>query len=137
MPKKKSGFNNKAYQNEYHKAMKTKLISFNPANNDDMTLWEYLKTKENATAYIKDLIRNDMGYHKSVEDMERRVHEDLKEVSPLTFPAQDGYRDEEAIREFLENGNRLLVHRQGNWEVRVDVDARKVLAVDYLLKTNI
>lgn len=103
----------------------------------DADIIQWLDKQDSMQGYIKDLIRNDMGYHKSVEDMERRVHEDLKEVSPLTFPAQDGYRDEEAIREFLENGNRLLVHRQGNWEVRVDVDARKVLAVDYLLKTNI
>lgn len=61
MPRKKSGaFDNKAYQNEYHKAMKTKLISFNPANTEDMLLWDYLQTKENQTGYIKGLIRKDM-----------------------------------------------------------------------------
>ena len=44
MPRKKSGlFDNKAYQNEYHKAMKTKLISFNPNSPEDMRLWEHLQ----------------------------------------------------------------------------------------------
>ena len=57
MPRKKSGnFDNKAYQNEYHKAMKTKLISFNPNSPDDMELWDHLQTKENQTGYIKGLI---------------------------------------------------------------------------------
>ena len=61
MPRKKSGlFDNKSYQNEYHKAMKTKLISFNPANQDDMKLWDHLQTKENQTKYIKELMRKDM-----------------------------------------------------------------------------
>ena len=61
MPRKKSGnFDNKAYQNEYHKAMKTKLISFNPNNPEDMETWDYLQTKQNQTGYIKRLIRVDM-----------------------------------------------------------------------------
>ena len=61
MPRKKSGgFDNRVYQNEYHKGMKTKLISFNPANPDDMFLLDHLMTKDNVTQYIKDLIRKDM-----------------------------------------------------------------------------
>ena len=63
MPRKKSGlFDNKAYQNEYHKAMKNKLISFNPNDPDDMILWDYLMSKGrgNVTPYIKGLIRKDM-----------------------------------------------------------------------------
>lgn len=61
MPRKKSGlFDNKVYQNEYHKAMKTKLISFNPNSKEDMAIWDYLQTKENQTGYIKKLIREDM-----------------------------------------------------------------------------
>lgn len=61
MPRKKSGnFDNKAYQNEYHKAMKNKLLSFNPTNEDDMKLWDYLQTKNNQTGYIKRLIQGDM-----------------------------------------------------------------------------
>lgn len=61
-PKKSGGFDNKVYQNEYHKGMKNKLISFNPTNPDDMLLWDHLmaKGKGNVTQYIKDLIRKDM-----------------------------------------------------------------------------
>lgn len=63
MPRKKSGdFDNKAYQNEYHKNMKNKLISFNPSSPEDMELWEYLMSKSNATAYIKQLIREEMQW---------------------------------------------------------------------------
>ena len=61
MPRKKSGlYDDRKYQNEYHRAMKKKLISFNPNNQEDMRLLEYLETKENQTLYIKDLIREDM-----------------------------------------------------------------------------
>ena len=63
MPKQKSGtFDNKAYQNEYHKTMKNKLISFNPNSQEDMEIWDYLmaKGKGNVTQYIKQLIRDDM-----------------------------------------------------------------------------
>ena len=61
MPRKKSGnFDNKKYQNEYHKAMLTKLLSFNPNSPDDMELWEHLQKQENQTGYIKLLIREDM-----------------------------------------------------------------------------
>ena len=60
MPKGKGTFDNKVYQNEYHKALKSKLISFNPNNSEDMELWDHLQTKENQTGYIKGLIRDDM-----------------------------------------------------------------------------
>lgn len=60
MPRKKGDFDNRAYQNEYHKAMKTKLLSFNPANDIDMQIWQYLQTKDNITGYIKQLILKDM-----------------------------------------------------------------------------
>lgn len=61
MPRPKSGlYDHKSYQNEYHKNMKTKLISFNPNNKEDMEIWEHLQTKKNQTGYIKELIRKDM-----------------------------------------------------------------------------
>ena len=60
MQRKKGDFDNRAYQNEYHKAMKTKLLSFNPANDLDMMIWDYLQTKSNITGYIKQLILKDM-----------------------------------------------------------------------------
>lgn len=61
MPRPKSGlYDHKSYQNGYHKAMKTKLISFNPNNDEDMKLWDHLQTKPNQTGYIKNLIRKDI-----------------------------------------------------------------------------
>ena len=61
MARQKSGtFDNKEYQNSYHKAMKTKLLSFNQANPEDVEMWEYITGKSNATGYIKQLIREDM-----------------------------------------------------------------------------
>lgn len=61
MPRKKSGlFDNRLYQNEYHRSMKKKLLSFNPNNPEDIELLNYLESKENQTGYIKDLIREDM-----------------------------------------------------------------------------
>jgi hypothetical protein len=62
MPKQKSGtYDHKAYQNEYHKAMKTKVLSFNQNSADDMVLWTHLMAQANATGYIKDLIRKDIA----------------------------------------------------------------------------
>ena len=61
MPNQKSGmYDHKKYQLEYHKSMKTKLITFNPNIPEDMKLWNHLQTKENKTGYIKGLIRADM-----------------------------------------------------------------------------
>ena len=61
MPRKSTGtYDNRAYQNDYHKAMKSKLLSFNPANPDDMEMWDHLMSKDNSTRYIKGLIREDM-----------------------------------------------------------------------------
>lgn len=62
MARPKSGlYDNKSYQNEYHKKMKTKLISFNSNSSEDMELWNFLmsKGKGNVTTYIKELIRKD------------------------------------------------------------------------------
>ena len=63
MSRKKNGeFDNKVYQNEYHKGMKHKLISFNPNNANDMRIWDHLMSKGRGkvSPYIKDLIRKDM-----------------------------------------------------------------------------
>ena len=130
MSRKKSGlYNDKSYQNEYHKKMKHKLISFNPVNQDDMILYDYMMSQKNVTGYIKRLIREDMDHYKMLEKAERRGIEALKKSSITTFPAQDGYRDEEAIKECTEKEHTVCVHRQDNWEVRIDVDAKKVLTV--------
>ena len=60
MPRKKSGlYDDKAYQREYHRSMKSKLLQFNPNNPDDMLLWEHLQKQENSSAYLKELILAD------------------------------------------------------------------------------
>lgn len=61
MARQKSGtYNHKEYQAEYQRSMKRVFLTFNPGNSEDMRLYEYLKGKGNATAYIKELIREDM-----------------------------------------------------------------------------
>ena len=64
MARQKDGtFDNKAYQREYHRNMKTKLLSFNPNDQEDMAIWEHLMSKGrgNVFPYIKSLILKDMG----------------------------------------------------------------------------
>ena len=71
MPKQKSGtYNHKEYQNEYHKAMKTKLISFNTNTEADVELWEFMTSHDNVTKYIKDLIRQDMAAARAAKPKE-------------------------------------------------------------------
>lgn len=60
MPREKRGtYDHKGYQNEYHKAMKNKLISFNPNKPEDMELWDFMMQHSNVTGYLKSLIRKD------------------------------------------------------------------------------
>lgn len=62
MPRQKGGqFDNRKYQNEYHRNMKKKLISFNQNSAEDMLIWDYLEGKGNVTRYIKELIKKEMG----------------------------------------------------------------------------
>lgn len=68
MPRTKTGeYNHKEYQNEYHKNMKNKLISFNPNSEEDMRIWDFMmaKGKGNVTPYIKSLILKDINYQQS------------------------------------------------------------------------
>ena len=65
MPRKKTGlYDDKAYQREYHRNMKSKLLQFNPNNEEDMILYEHLKQQKNASAYIKALILADINSKK-------------------------------------------------------------------------
>lgn len=130
MPRKKSGlFDNKVYQNEYHKAMKTKLISFNPKSQEDMLLWEHLQRQENQTGYIKSLILKDMQDKEAFASMKKRSDECAEKLKGLSIPFVDGYRDEEACRIALEQDHTIFVQRSGDWEIRFDVEAKKVLTV--------
>lgn len=81
MTRKKSGtFDNKTYQNEYHKKMLTKLITFNPANSKDMKVWNYLQTAENKSALIKDALLEKMEKENTEE-----TNNDENKVSQMTL----------------------------------------------------
>lgn len=59
-------FDKSAYDKEYAKKHITrKFIPFNDTVNEDAELLAWLATKENVTAYIKGLIRNDMTRFRS------------------------------------------------------------------------
>lgn len=95
MPKQKSGtFDNKVYQNEYHKGMKTKLISFNPNSPEDMEIWDFLieKGKGNVTPYIKGLIRDDMNQ----ENREKAIFKEIYDF--IQGPCStDTYEDKDYV----------------------------------------
>lgn len=81
-------FDNKAYQNEYHKSMKNKLISFNPNSPEDMEIWEFLmsKGKGNVSPYIKKLIRDDMNKGRRVKKERIPLKRFKKLLSPDVIP---------------------------------------------------
>ena len=59
-------FDKNKYDQEYAKEhIKRKHIPFNDMNSDDAELLAWLGTKDNVTAYIKQLIRADMDKNKS------------------------------------------------------------------------
>lgn len=132
-------FDQKEYVKEYQRENRiAKKVTFNRKNPDDMAMVEWLDHRpEGIVQYLKSLIRDDMMATQARADMEERTEQDLRELSGLAIPAQHGYRDDEAIRVFEKEGHRLLVHRQGHWEARIDVDAKKVLTVVDLYKYRI
>ena len=91
MPSDKKAFDNKVYQNEYHKGMKHKLISFNPNSPEDMELWSFLmgKGKGNVTPYIKRLIREDMGKGRKPPQIHVTLDEFKKIITPDVIPFPD------------------------------------------------
>lgn len=55
-------FNKSDYDIQYAKEhIKRKFIPFNDTNPEDAELLEWLSTKGNITAYVKQLIRDDMS----------------------------------------------------------------------------
>ena len=131
MPRKKSGtFDNKRYQNEYHKAMKTMILSFNPNNPEDMKLWEHLQAQQNRTGYIKHLIREQIT--RDLEHSWYELDEQKKKAEQIKIPAIDGYRDEEAIKAAEDGGHRIYHYMSGPWAAVIDLDDMKVLTVNRL-----
>lgn len=62
MPRKKSGdFDQQEYvKNYYRQNITRKVLNFNSQSEVDNILLEWLKSKENYSQYIKDLILEDM-----------------------------------------------------------------------------
>lgn len=55
-------FNKSQYDTEYNRKHVTrKFIPFNDQSADDMELLAWLETKDNVTAYVKQLIRDDIN----------------------------------------------------------------------------
>lgn len=140
MPRKKSGlFDQREYVNRYHReTIARKNVTFNRNKPDDMTLLEWAeKQPDGFVAYVKGLIMEDYEAHKAREEFISRADAAEEKVMNITFPAVDGYRDEEAIRDCIENDHTIYVRRFNNWEVRIDVDAKKVLTVRNLSNLTI
>lgn len=55
-------FNKSQYDTEYNRRhVRRKFIPFNDQNPEDVELLSWLATKDNVTAYVKGLIRDDMN----------------------------------------------------------------------------
>ena len=144
MPRPKGDFDQKAYLNQYEKEnIIQKKVQFNRRNPDDMALLEWATMHESFTRYIKSLIHADMNLKDLFrEDEEKPEEEPTKEpeketvpkVCTITFPGIDGYRDEEAIKDCMENEHGVYCGRYDFWEVRIDMNTKKVLAVDDIRK---
>ena len=106
-------------------ASNTRQFHLKLNKNTDAEIIQHLDRQQNIQGYLKELINADL---KSAKENEARAEAELKKMN-LTFPGIDGYRDEEACKECLENGHRIIVHWQNGWEVRIDADAQKVLTV--------
>ena len=102
----------------------------------DAEIIQHLDRQPNVQGYLKSLILADLHERDDIEQAMERVEESARKAAEkcaevnLTFPAEDGYRDEEACKICQEQEHSIYVHRQGPWEVRVDIDAMKVLTVN-------
>lgn len=68
-------FNKGKYDVEYAKAhIRRKFIPFNDTNPEDAELLAWLATKDNVTAYVKQLIRADMD-GKTADSLSKRLSE--------------------------------------------------------------
>ena len=90
----------------------------------------HLKLNLTTDADIIDRLKQAAGSAEGVQGyIKRLIREDAKKPIQISFPAVDGYRDEDAIRECQEKDHRVYANIVNNWEVRIDVDAKKVLTV--------
>ena len=82
-------FNKSQYDTEYNmKNVRRKFIPFNVNNPDDVELLSWLATKDNVTAYVKKLIKEDLEHQKGINLAEKR-----------RIRSQNGSQDAEPERE--------------------------------------
>ena len=66
-------FNKSQYDTEYNrKHVRRKFIPFNDQSAEDMELLSWLATKDNVTAYVKQLIKDDFEHQKGINLAEKR-----------------------------------------------------------------
>ena len=107
-------------------AANTKQLHLKLNLKTDADIIEHLGRQESVQGYIKALIREDMTIRFFTRKEQNNPYSDIMELS---FPAVDGYRDEDAIRECQEKNHRMYTPIVYNWEVLIDLDAKKVLTV--------
>jgi hypothetical protein len=139
MPREKSGlFDQAEYIKEYQRENRfSKKVTFNRKNPDDMEMVAWLDSRpEGIVQYLKWLIRDDMERWNVIERASARTEAVEKEIGEIRFPAVDNFRDEDACKVCMEEGHRILVKTVCDWEVRIDVDTRKVLTVRNINKIH-
>lgn len=130
MARKTSGFDNKAYQNEYHRGMLRVYLSFNPNNEEDRRVFDYVQSKPNKTEYIRRLILDDMRVSSlSVGScVLQQIKEDGKRsLTEIEVELKDDFFDAEGIERANREGHRIYCEILHGYEVTVDVDEKKVL----------
>ena len=130
MPRTKSGlFDNRRYQNDYHRKLKRISITFNPKDPEDIRLYEYIKTKKNVTGSIKELIRSEIEELESLARAKQNAIEAEKSLVGMEFPLVDGFRDEEAIATATIEAHDLFIKIVYGFEIRIDLQTKKVLTI--------
>lgn len=130
MPKRKSGlFDNKKYQNDYHRKLKRIAITFNPKDPEDMRVYEFLKTGRNVTRFIKDLAKSRLDELDAMRRAEENAREAERSLIGLEVPLVDGYKDEEAIKLATLEQHDIFIKIVYGYEIRIDLETKKVLTV--------
>lgn len=95
----------------------------------DADIIEFLRgSGESFNARVKRLIREEIDGVRGRAEYEEHVRKVREELGPIEIPAGE-YRDDEACKIAIEKEHRIYVEWRGEYEVRIDVDARKVLTV--------
>ena len=99
----------------------------------DADILEYLSKQESKQGCIKACLRAAM---KTEEESRRRLENHIEscrlakiKLGEMEIPLRDGYRDEEACKIATQEQHDIFVTDVFGYEVRIDVDAKKVLII--------